>query len=340
MSRRVGRAPWPAADPLVGPSSRTGGSGADEGVRPTVVARYLGVDGGQSSTLALVGDEEGEVIGVGRGGPCQEEGSLRAALEQAGALEGTFEAACFGLSGGPERQESTARELVRAKRYIFTHDAAVALTGALAGEPGIVVIAGTGSIAFGRNGDGQTARAGGWGYAFGDEGGAFDVVRQALRAMLRQEEGWGPATAMRGLFFPVEESDSAHHLIHRFYRGEAGRAELVALAPLVDQAAAAGDHAAQEILKSAAQSLATFAGAVRAQLFPPGEPVSFSYTGGVFRSPVILGRFRLLAELEYGHRVTPPVYGPAAGALLEAYRTFATTTGKTCTLKNVPEEKA
>jgi N-acetylglucosamine kinase-like BadF-type ATPase len=301
-----------------------------------MTARFLGVDGGQSSTLALVGDESGEVIGVGRGGPCQADGGLREALEPAGALGVTFKAACFGLSGGPETQEVVARGLVHAERFVFTHDAAVALSGALAGEPGIVVIAGTGSIAFGRNLEGRTARAGGWGFAFGDEGGAFDVVRQALRAMLRQEEGWGSATAMRNPFFPAEELDSAHHLIHRFYRGEATRAELAALAPLVDQAAAAGDHVAQEILKSAAQSLATFAGAVRAQLFPPGEPVWFSYTGGVFRSPVILGRFRLLAELEYGHRVAPPVYGPAAGALLEAYRAA----GKTCTLKNVPEEKA
>jgi N-acetylglucosamine kinase-like BadF-type ATPase len=299
-------------------------------------ARFLGVDGGQSSTLALVGDENGEVIGRGLGGPCQKEGSLREALEQAGALGGTFEAACFGLSGRPSAQEAAARELIRADRFLFTHDADIALTGALAGEPGIIVIAGTGSIAFGRDGSGKTARAGGWGYAFGDEGGAFDLVRQALRAILRQEEGWGPATALRDLFLAEAEVESAHALLHRFAGGEVTKAQLARLAPLVDQAAATGDHAAQDILKSAAQQLATFAAAVRGQLFEMEESVSISYAGGVFRSPVILGRFHMLLELEDGNRVAPPRYGPAAGALLQAYRTSE----RTCMLKNVPEEKS
>jgi N-acetylglucosamine kinase-like BadF-type ATPase len=290
-------------------------------------ARFLGVDGGQSGTVALVGDETGGVIGVGRGGSCREAGSLRDALEQAGALGAEFEAACFGFSGGGENR---ARELVRAERYVFTHDADIALMGALAGEPGIIVIAGTGSIAFGRNREGRTARAGGWGYALGDEGGAFDMARQALRAVLRYEEGWGPDTALRGLL-----PGSAHDVMHRFYGGEISRAQLAGMAPLVDRAAAEGDHAAQEILKSGAQSLATFAGAVRRQLFGAGERVELSYAGGVFRSAVVRERFRMLAELEEGNRVTAPRYGPAAGALLAAYRAA----GVTCTLGNVPEER-
>jgi N-acetylglucosamine kinase-like BadF-type ATPase len=260
---------------------------------------------------------------------------LRAALEQAGALGVSFEAACFGFSGGAARLESDARALVQADRYVFTHDADVALTGALFGEPGIIVIAGTGSIAFGRNRDGRTARAGGWGFAFGDEGGAFDLVRHALRALLRHEEGWGPPTALRGLFLDATGAPSANDLMHRFYSGEVPRPKLAALAPLIDQAAAAGDNAAQEILKSAGQMLATFAGAVRGQLFPAGENLSIGYAGGVFRSRIVRERFRMLAELEDGNRVEAPRYGPAAGALLQAYRV----SGKTCTLENVPAEK-
>jgi N-acetylglucosamine kinase-like BadF-type ATPase len=292
--------------------------------------RFLGVDGGQSGTLALVGDESGAVLGAGRGGSCREEGSLREALETAGALGAEFEAACFGLSGGGENR---ARELVRADRYVFTHDADVALTGALAGEPGIIVIAGTGSIAFGRDGSGKTARAGGWGYALGDEGGAFDLVRQALRAVLRYEEGWGPDTALRGALLEAGGARSAHDLMHRFYGGEISRARLAGMAPLVDRAAAEGDHAAQEILKSGAQSLATLAAAVRGQL---GGLNTVSYAGGVFRSTVVLARFRMLVELEEGNRVTAPRHGPAAGALIQAYRAA----GVTCTLGNVPEECA
>ena len=199
---------------------------------------FLGVDGGQSSTVALVGDETGRITGIGHGPGCQRESAIEAAVKAAGPTGITFEAACFGLSGGPAGREALVRESVRADRYIVTHDAAIALTGALSGESGVIVIAGTGSIAYGRNGEGRSARAGGWGYAFGDEGGAFDLVRQALRAVLREEEGWGPRTALRGALLEAASADDANELMHRFYTPEWPRERVAALAPLVDRAAA------------------------------------------------------------------------------------------------------
>ncbi|HEY1757554.1 MAG TPA: BadF/BadG/BcrA/BcrD ATPase family protein [Bryobacteraceae bacterium] len=295
--------------------------------------RFLGVDGGQSSTVALIGDETGRVVGIGRGPGCRNAGAIEAALGEAGG--GSFEAACFGLSGGTAGRETALRELVHAEHYVFTHDADIALTGALAGEPGIIVIAGTGSMAFGRNASGQMARAGGWGYAFGDEGGAFDLVRQALRAALRQEEGWGPATILRAALLDASGAANANHLMHRFYTDEWPRERIAALAPVVDQAAAAGDSIAQEILKGAAQSLAALAGIVRGQLFAQNESVGVSYTGGVFRSPVALVRFRMLMELDESNRLEAPRFGPAAGALIEAYRAG----GLRCLPTELPLEK-
>ena len=91
-------------------------------------------------------------------------------------------------------KEAFVKELIASDKYKLTHDAEIALIGATAGQPGIIVIAGTGSIAFGRNAQMQTARAGGWGYIFGDEGGGFDIAKNALRRALQFEEGWGPAT--------------------------------------------------------------------------------------------------------------------------------------------------
>jgi len=294
---------------------------------------FLGVDGGQSSTIALIGDETGQVIGMGRAAACRYEGALKEAVKAAGAPD-AFEAACFGLSGVAAGTEAIVRELVKADRYIVTHDAAIALTGALAGEPGIIAIAGTGSMAFGRNADGKLARAGGWGYVFGDEGGAFDLARQGLRAALRQEEGWGPATALHGLLLSASGATDANDAMHRFYTDEWPRERVAALARLVDRAAEGGDDIAQEILKGAAQSLATLAAVVRGQLFGREEAVTVSYTGGVFRSPVILERFRMLVELD-GSRVAAPRYGPAAGALIEAYRAA----GVACLPVEVPLEK-
>ena len=311
---------------------------------------YLGVDGGKSSTTALIGDGSGAVIGYGCGGPSNhveeiEAGRVRfvnaitECVGQACASAGLdaaavrFEAACLGFSGGPVDKEPILREILRCGRMLVTHDALIALSGATGGHPGLVVISGTGSIAFGRNAAGQSARAGGWGYVFGDEGSGFDITRQALRAALRFEEGWGTPTALHGMLLQETGGRDANEVLHRFYTADFPRSRVAALSKMVDRAASEGDAAAIGILEGAGQQLAMFAGAVRAQLFPPGEPARVSYIGGVFRSSRVVDRFRSLVELTEGSQVNAPVYGPAAGALLEAYRIA----GAPAALSGVPE---
>jgi N-acetylglucosamine kinase-like BadF-type ATPase len=287
---------------------------------------FLGVDGGQSGTTALIGDETGLVTGIGRGGPCNRvtpeefSNALATCIGQAGGTNATFECACFGFSGGWEDKEHLARTLVHAEQYVFAHDGLIALVGATAGQPGVVTIAGTGSFCFGRNAAGKVARGGGWGYILGDEGGAFDLVRQALRAALRFEEGWGQPTALRDALLASFDAPDVNDLLHRFYTAEFPRPRIAAFATTIDQLARSGDPVARDLLHSGAQSLATYASAVRTQLFQPGDPARISYIGGVFRSPLLLARFRALMELEYGNRVAPPQFTPAAGALMEAYR--------------------
>lgn len=312
---------------------------------------FLGVDGGQSSTTALVGDETGRVLGAGRGGPCNHVkgpegrtkfvnaigGCVSAACGHAGLDEATvhFEACCLGFSGGPADKESILREMLRTGSLLVSDDALIALSGATAGQPGIITIAGTGSIAYGRNSVGQTARAGGWGYVFGDEGGGFDLTRQALRAALRFEEGWGPATALHPLLLAETGASTANELLHRFYTTDYPRPRIAGYSKLVDQAAQQGDAVARDLLKAAAQQLAGIAGAVRAQLFQAGEAARVAWIGGAFRSDLLREQFRLLVELEEGTVAGKPQFSPAAGALLEAYRAA----GLTPELKNLPEEE-
>jgi N-acetylglucosamine kinase-like BadF-type ATPase len=297
---------------------------------------FLGVDGGQSSTTALIGDEHGHTLGRGTGGPCNhatvDEGrvkleravstSVSAACREAHLDPATvhFAVACFGMSGGPDDKQAILSALLHADRLIVTHDAAIALSGATATGQGIVTIAGTGSIAFARNAAGQTARAGGWGHIFGDEGGAFDIVRQAVRAALRMEEGWGPPTSLHQTLLDATGSPSADHALHLFYAPDWPRSRVASLAPLVDAAATEGDAVALRILENAAQELAMLAAGVRAQLWRPGEAVEVAYIGGVFGSPRLLERYRMLVELEAGNRCAAPLRGPAEGALLEAIR--------------------
>ena len=310
---------------------------------------FLGVDGGQSSTTALIAGPTGRVLGSGRGGPCNHVGAAEGRAKFINAIQGCleaacreaalnpadvrFSAACLGFSGGPADKESILREMLRCDRLTVTHDALIALSGATAGQPGLIVIAGTGSIAFGRNAGGKTARAGGWGYIFGDEGGGFDLTRQALRAALRAEEGWGPPTRLRDMLLEATGSHDANDLLHRFYTTDFPRPKIASFSKLIDQAAREGDPVAADILHNSAQQLALLAGAVRTQLFQPGELARVAYIGGVFRSERLLERFRLLVELEEGNRLGPPELGPAAGALLEAFRSA----GKSITLTAVPE---
>lgn len=310
---------------------------------------FLGVDGGQSSTTALIGDESGRILGAGRGGECNHVGAAEGRAKFTRAITGCistacaeaalepsrvrFASGCLGFSGGPADKKAILEEILAIDRMVVTHDGLIALVGATAGEPGIITISGTGSIAFGRNAEGREVRAGGWGYLFGDEGGGFDLARQALRAALRYEEGWGPPTALRGMLLEASGAPDANDLLHRFYTTEFPRPRIASFAKLIDEAAESGDAVARDLLNGAGQQLASLTGAVRGQLFREGEHARVAYIGSVFRSDIVRERYRMLVELEDGNQVGPPVYGPAAGALIEAYRLA----GLRPELTNLPE---
>jgi len=297
---------------------------------------FLGVDGGQSSTTAVIGDEHGHIAGWGSAGPCNHVSGAEArtkflkvmsdCVTQASARAGLdparpgFRAACLGMSGGTDDKAALLKELIQADDIIVTHDGRIALSGAMNGGPGMIVIAGTGSIAFGESAAGETARAGGWGYVYGDEGGAFDIARHAVRAMLREHEGWGAHTALTPALLEATETRDANELIHRLYTPEWPRSRVATLAPVVDQIAESGDPVAIDLLNSAAQHLALLAAAIRRQLFRENEPSRLAWIGGVFGSATLLSRFRMLIELEGSVTAAPPEHAPAVGALLLAYR--------------------
>ncbi len=296
---------------------------------------YLGVDGGQSSTVALIANEDGRVLGRGKSGPCNHasaaegrtkflsamNGCLQEACDQAGLnwTDTTFASVCLGFSGGPEDKDQYARELIRSAQYKITHDAEIALSGAMPDEAGIIAIAGTGSMIFGRNHRGETARAGGWGYIYGDEGGAFDLTRRTLRAALEYEEGWGPATDLYQMLLEASGAESANQLLHRFYGG-VPRSTIASYAPLVTRTAAGGDTVARAILHEAAIGLARYVKGAYNRLFPARESIPVCYIGAVFRSELLLDSFGKQVAKLIQCPVGPPRFSPAVGALLEALR--------------------
>ncbi|MES1260391.1 MAG: BadF/BadG/BcrA/BcrD ATPase family protein, partial [Acidobacteriota bacterium] len=176
---------------------------------------------------------------------------------------------------------------------------------------------------FGENARSETARAGGWGYVFGDEGGGFDIVRQALRAALAEHEGWGPRTAITPALLEASGTSDANQALHAFYTEQWPRSRVAALARVVDQIAEAGDPVAVDILQRAAMHLAMLAGTVRRQLWngaADSSALRLAWVGGVFNSGIVLERFRMLVELEGNVSSAPPLHSPAVGALLIACR--------------------
>ncbi|MYB50583.1 MAG: ATPase [Acidobacteriia bacterium] len=295
---------------------------------------FLGVDGGQSSTKAVIGDAAGRVLGRGRAGPCnhasKSEGrsKLRTAvsavvddaLDVAGLPVATeFEAACFGMSGGPADKRDLIAEIVRADAIRVFDDAEVALEGAVQGGAGAIVIAGTGSIALAKDAAGTTVRCGGWGYLFGDEGGAFSIVRKAVQLALAAEEGWGDQTNLVDLFLGVTGTDSVNEAMHCFYRPDWPRDRIARLAPDIDMAAEAGDRCAAQVLHSAGRALGDIAVTVTGMLELPRAQVAVHYSGGVFRSRRVLESFKARCD-ERHCRVETPAHDGAIGALLLAYR--------------------
>ncbi|MCU1263457.1 MAG: ATPase, BadF/BadG/BcrA/BcrD type, partial [Bryobacterales bacterium] len=152
-----------------------------------------------------------------------------------------------------------------------------------------------------------------------DEGGAFDIVRQALRAALRQEEGWGDATVLREAFLAETGQPNMNAVLHLFYTPDWPRNRVARFAVLVDGVATEGDSVAIQILENAGQQLGHLAHAVRRQLWPDDALVKAAYIGGAFDSAILLESFLTSTE-SHSFDVGAPILGPAAGALLEAYR--------------------
>lgn len=295
---------------------------------------FLGVDGGQSHSLAVLADDRGRLLGLGRGGACNHfdepggparfETTLRqvisAAFAEAGLPVQPLAAAGLGLTGAWEHAPAVVAGIVPVGHLVAVEDTVTAWVGALAGQPGLVVIGGTGSVAYGRDERGQTARAGGWGYWLGDEGSGFDLGRQALRAAAQASDGRGPATRLQAHIPAHFGLPDLPAVAAALYAGRLNRADVAGLARLVVQTAAEPDPVARALVAAAGTALADLAVAVARRLAWPAPPVS--PVGGLFAAGELLRQpftTRLQAELP-GASLRPARYPPVLGGLLLAWQ--------------------
>lgn len=304
-----------------------------------------GIDGGQSSTKCVLATSEGQLLGTGAGGPLRHLSAEGGEAHFASSIGQAIEEACaeahlvphdigslvVGATGIFEdtieatKGTSIVATLVDTQQIYVCSDALIALYGSLGGKPGIMVISGTGTIAYGLDAGGRLARAGGWGWLIGDEGSAFAIGRAGLRAALYAEDGMGADTSLLNLFYDHFGVGTMHHAKRVYFAADFGAPGFAALAPLVARASAAGDEVARAILEESGEALAREALAVVGKL-ELGDPINVSPLGGAFTHITGLQRaferaiHQVSRNMQIEVKVTPPQMPATAGAVLLALK--------------------
>lgn len=271
---------------------------------------YGGIDAGQSSTTALVGDADGRVLGRGFAGPADEvgcdarstrlkdalEGALAAALDQAKLPRNArFETVVAGISGYAGATVGVAPAF-NAANVRLMHDAPIAHVGALGGKPGVIAIAGTGSVVYGVADDGRAVTVGGLGYVFGDEGSAFGIARRAIR----EADANGALRRSVATFFG---EGSALDLARAVYAGRVSRDRVAAFAAHL---LAIPDADVEKIVDAEVGALAQQIARAKALVGANGPVAAI---GGMTRNAYYMKRLGRLVDL------VVPLDEPAIGAL-------------------------
>jgi N-acetylglucosamine kinase-like BadF-type ATPase len=311
----------------------------------------LAVDGGGTKCLAVFAEEDARIVGMGRAGSCNYQGigeeaasrELAKAIRQAmndvsanhpalsSAEPWNVDCAVFGLAGldtEHDREvivsmvEGVLRQLhIRVNHLVVENDGFAALLGATNGEPGILVIAGTGSIAYGVNRQGITARSGGWGHRVGDEGSGYWIGKRAITAVLKASDGRGEPTALAGRLLPYLGLRQVEELFNWTYGSTYSVEKVAELSPLVSQAAAEGDAVAKKILLDASEELFLAARAVIDKLAMSATAFKMILQGGVLqndervRAMVVERVLRHAPQVQIDKAQNDPIYGVIAKGL-------------------------
>jgi N-acetylglucosamine kinase-like BadF-type ATPase len=240
-------------------------------------------------------------------------------LDRTGAAPSVI---CLGIAGVDRTEDETIvrsimNRIGRQARILVVNDALIALQAGVGASPGIVIVSGTGSIAYGRNNRGEAARAGGWGHVLGDEGSGYWIGRLALGAVVRHADGRGRPTSLTPLVLRHFGVQDAAGLINQIYHEELSPQLIAAVATHVQRAHEQGDIVAASILEWAARELTEAASAVMARLGLAGSEFTFVLAGGMFRAIPGLGAQlqRSLPSVEPRSRVTLLNEQPALGAV-------------------------
>lgn len=300
---------------------------------------YLGVDGGGTKTQIAIMNSAGDVICEGNAGPSN---PLRVGVEHAvsniltavnqacdisGSSRGDIVAATIGLAGVRradlrQRVRDSFLNRLRVRSVEVITDAEIAWYGTTLGKPGLVVIAGTGSICFGKDDNGRIAISGGWGPLAGDEGGGAGIAKEALQAVAKASDGRGEKTLLTERASEYFRASGPENLIVAIYSPQVDNARIAGFAKLVVEAALDGDAVAIAILKKAGRELGVAAAAVISKLKLKRRKIPIGCVGSIFNAGEILTEPMLENIRETAPRayLTIPQMPPAHAAALMALR--------------------
>src|ERR1700733_2285532 len=301
------------------------------------MAFYIGIDGGGTKTRCVLGNETAVLAtavsggcNIVRLGEAQARESLHVVVRQACAgakiSADQIHAVCLGAAGAARPEIAAKLQNILARtdpqftaQIAVVGDAAIALEAAFDEGPGVIAIAGTGSIVYGRDSSGNTARAGGWGFAISDEGSGHWIGRRAISALLRARDE-GRETALTALILEAWKLESIDALVQP--ANAAPRPEFPRLFPIVVRAASEGDSIARDFLSRAGAELATLAAIVLRRVSPVPPYVPVAMTGSVFRQSEDVCRvfYNGLADSFPAIKLLDDFVDPALGALARARR--------------------
>jgi len=300
---------------------------------------FLAVESGGTKTIASIFSDEGELLGYSIGGPSshhvvgitRSKDTLKAVISEcvasAGLKDYVFEIGCFGMASlDTPKDFEIISEIVRSmnivKNPIIVGDHITAYYTVTGGRPGIVVIAGTGSIGYGRIKDGVEARAGGWEWLVSDEGSAYDIARKALVYAVRSYDGLEEEkTSLLDKFMKHLKASSFEEFIQKLYE-DPGKHRIASLAPIVASAAYEGDKVARKILRTAGKELGLLAFSVAKKLGVENDPIVVGCLGGVFRAgPIIFNSFKKFIRNKMPNAIImKPAFSAIEGAIFLCLR--------------------
>lgn len=294
-----------------------------------------GIDAGGSKTECIIVDsEQNKIITraqtgaanyqvVGLEAACQE---IKLALDEAKkkADISRLKAVGIGLAGAGRKEDllkikNQMEKIVSIRNIFFTNDAHIALLGATGGSKGTVLIAGTGSIAYGLKENGEKIRSGGWGPILGDEGSGFWIALQAIKRVIRAEEGRAKKTDLKSLILDNFNFAKLEEIIPFVYQQKIPRQKIAALAPEIFALAQEGEETAVEICQEAAAELALLGSALNRELDYSEEKIAAA--GGLIKSSyfyqLLKDKLRDNYELEVYKAKKSAAYGAVFLALRE-----------------------